>query len=78
MLENEVYKILWDFETQTDPLILARRLVPEIFNKNLPSSSFCPYKASGLASEQKKERNLNMWMAVILTLIRLSERHHDT
>ena len=26
VLENETYKLLWDFEIQTDPLISARRL----------------------------------------------------
>ena len=26
ILENEMHKILWDFEIETDPLILARRL----------------------------------------------------
>ena len=33
VLENETHKLLWDFETQTDPLISARRSDLEIINK---------------------------------------------
>ena len=31
-LENETHKIFWDFEIQTDPLILARRSDQVIVN----------------------------------------------
>ena len=33
VLENETYKTIWDFEIQTDHLILARQPDPEIVNK---------------------------------------------
>ena len=33
ILENETYKILWDFEIQTDHLILARKLDHVFINK---------------------------------------------
>ena len=33
ILENETHKLLWDFEIQTDHLILARRLDLVIINK---------------------------------------------
>ena len=33
VLENETYKLLWDFEIQTDPLISARRPDLVIVNK---------------------------------------------
>ena len=33
VVENETYKVLWDFETQTGHLISARRLDPVIVNK---------------------------------------------
>ena len=33
ILENEMHKILWDFEIQTDHLILARRPDQEIVDK---------------------------------------------
>ena len=33
VLENEIYKILWDFEIQTDHLISARRPDQVIINK---------------------------------------------
>ena len=32
-LENETHKIAWDFEIQTDYLILARRSELELINK---------------------------------------------
>ena len=41
--ENETHKLLWDFETQTDHLILARRpdLVIIYKKENLPNSELC-------------------------------------
>ena len=36
VMENEMHKILWDFETQTDHLILARRPDQVIVNKKKP------------------------------------------
>ena len=33
VLENEIHKILWDFEIQTDHLILARRPDLQLINK---------------------------------------------
>ena len=33
ILENETHKILWDFEIQTDPLILASQQDLVIINK---------------------------------------------
>ena len=34
VLENETHKLLWDFEMQTDQLIMARRPDLIIINKN--------------------------------------------
>ena len=43
VLNNETNKLLWDFEKQTDHLILARRPDLVIVNKkeNLPNSGLC-------------------------------------
>ena len=44
VLENETHKQLWDFDIQTDHLILARRPDLVIFNKkreNLQNSELC-------------------------------------
>ena len=38
VLENERYKILWDFETQMDHLISARRPDQVIVNKKMRTS----------------------------------------
>ena len=49
VIENETQKLLWDFKTQTDHLILARRLEIVINKqrktqkkkKNIPNCGFC-------------------------------------
>ena len=57
LLVNETHKILWDFDIQTDHLILARRLnLVIIDNKNpdLPYSWLC--RPSGPQSENQRNR----------------------
>ena len=44
VLENEMHKILWDFEIKTDHLIPARRSKLVLINKkkeNLSTGGFC-------------------------------------
>ena len=48
--ENEIHKILWDFDIQTDQLIPARR--PDLVLKNLSSRRF--YCSNGQQSENAK------------------------
>ena len=36
VLENETHKLVWDFDIQTDRLIMARRPDQVIINKNPP------------------------------------------
>ena len=60
-LENETYKILWDFEIQTDHLISARRPYQVIVNKKRePAEEWISEKRDKyqeLARELKKLRN---------------------
>ena len=71
--ENEMHNVLWNFEIQTDHLILARRPDVVIVNKkkkknkkinkgNLPNSGFC--RPARLQSQNKrkwkKEKYLNL------------------
>ena len=54
VLENEIHKILWDFEIQTDHLIQARKPDLMLINEkkeNLSSSEFC--RSSGPQSKNK-------------------------
>ena len=56
--ENETHIILWDFEIQTDPLILTRRPDLVIVKKkvNLPNSALCcPSGPQSEKREKKKE-----------------------
>ena len=54
VLENETHKVLWDFEIQMDPKILAKRPQQEIINKKIREFAvlwillriFGPYKIS--------------------------------
>ena len=41
ILENETYKLLWDFDIQTDPLISARRPDLIIINKKKKKKKIC-------------------------------------
>ena len=60
ILENEMHKFLWDFEIQTDFLILARRPDLVIVNKtkeNLPNSGLCSPGRSQGKIRKKQEIN---------------------
>ena len=58
-LENETHTILWDFETQTDHLLSARRLDLIIVNKkeNLPNSGLCCSGDHGVNLKESEKRH---------------------
>ena len=56
VLENEMHKILWDFEIQIDHLILARRpdlVIVKKKKENFPTSGICC--PSGPQSENQRK-----------------------
>ena len=60
VLENEMHKILIDFEIQTDHLILTSRPDLEIINKkkNLPYNGFCsPSELIGENQRKQKQKH---------------------
>ena len=52
VLENNTHKLLWDFDIETDPLILARRPDPIIIEKRRERA-----KLSTLLSRLTKKYN---------------------
>ena len=62
--ETETYKILWDFEIQTDHRITARRSDLEIVNKikNLSNSRLCrPNRQTSQWKSRKAKRETSIW-----------------
>ena len=62
VIENETHKLLWNFEIQTDQVILARQPDLVIINnnkkkrkENLPSSGLCHPGWSQSKTEKKQE-----------------------
>ena len=56
--KNETHKLIWDFEIQTDHLILARQpnlAIVKKKKKNLPKSRFC--HPGSPQSKTKRKRN---------------------
>ena len=62
ILENEMHKLIWYFEIQTDHLISAKRPDVEIVNqknpkKNLSNSALCrPNRPQNKIKRKQKER----------------------
>ena len=59
VLKNETHKLVWDFEIQTDYLILARQPDLVIINKNenlLNCELYCPGRP-----QTKSERKWKEW-----------------
>ena len=60
VLLNEKYKILWNFDIQTDNQILARKSERVIFNKNkenLPNSGLCRPGKHRVQIKESKNRD---------------------
>ena len=55
VLENEIHKILWDFEVQTDHLILARRPNLVIINKRTCHIVYLAISANDRMKNLKKD-----------------------
>ena len=71
VLEDEMHKVLWDFENQTDHLVSARRPNLVIINnksETLPNSVLClpgrPQRKNKRQQKKKKkkERNTKAWL----------------
>ena len=65
VLENDTYKLLWDFDIQTDHLILARRLDLIIINKTKRTCNIVDFAVPAdhrvkLKESEKKNRYLNL------------------
>ena len=67
VLENETYKLFWDFETQTDRLISARRLDIVIVNKEkkrtfriVDIAVPADHRVKLKENEKKKKKNLDL------------------
>ena len=57
ILENEMHKILWDFEIQTDHLISARRSDLGIVKKNMPNCGL--YLKVKLKESEKRDKYID-------------------
>ena len=65
VLENDTHKLLWDFDTQTDHLILARRPDLIIINKKRRTCKILDvavpaYHRIKLKESEKKDKYLNL------------------
>ena len=61
VLENETYKLLWDFEIQTDHLISTRRLDLVIINKKRELAELWTVLADHRVQLKKAKRRISTW-----------------
>ena len=62
--ENEMHNVPWEFEIQTDPLVLARRTVNK--KENLPNCEFFRPGRPQSKIERKRERDEYQDLAIKL------------
>ena len=61
-LENETRKIPWDFDIQTDPLMLIRRLDIVLIKKNLSSGRFCHSSEPPSKKKKNKKKKIDKYL----------------
>ena len=61
VLENEDYKILWDFSIQTDHVIEARRPDLVVVDKKERSCKIIDFAVPGDSRIEEKEKDIRTW-----------------